>query len=182
MAEKKKAVKAADAKEGEVKAAKETGGAQRSAAWPLITIGIFATVVALAFVIICWWVIAAAWHVAVPTGSHGFERSDRFGPREDRRQFERERRGIWGSYATSGVVTAIDGETVTVSGRGQQVTVKTNDDTVISGDKEELAVNDTVIVYGDEAEDESITATKIIVRNDTIRSERRGDAIRMPDA
>jgi len=139
--------------------------------WPLITIAVFAGIVTVALVIVSWVVIASSlsdqrgrMHVGVngSSGAPSFEgrQGTGYGGRGGMR-------GGMTMNTTQGVVTAINGDTITVSGRGKQVTVKKTDDTVISGDSESLAVNDTVIVIGDTEDDDSITATRIIIRNGT---------------
>ena len=79
-----------------------------------------------------------------------------------------ERSGGRGSFMTpaaSGVITAIDGDIITVAGGGKRVTVKKTANTVISGDEGNIAVNDTVIVTGTTSDDGMVTATRIVVRN-----------------
>lgn len=82
------------------------------------------------------------------------------------------------SFAAQGVITAINGDTITVSGGGKQVTVKKTDSTTVSGDETSIAVNDTVAVVGATNSDGTITATRIIVRNESFFG---ADATNSPD-
>lgn len=157
----------------------------RPAPWPMTTVGIFVAIIIAAFVVMCWWAILFALQVAKPVVSSENDRTGRWALGNERRESGwNERRSARGAVAVSGVVTAIDGSTVTVSGRGEQVTVRQNDDTVVGGDANELAVNDTVIVFGDTEADGSVTAQRILVRNKGMseRMERSGDMIHRPDA
>ena len=131
--------------------------------WPLITIGVFVTVLVLAFFTVGWLGFASLHKQASRTGGYSMQRGDM----NTRDHFGSRYRG--GGYArsaaASGVVTKIDGDTVTIAGYGKQVTVKKTDSTVVSGDKSDLAVNDSVAVYGTTASDGTVTATRILVRN-----------------
>lgn len=69
--------------------------------------------------------------------------------------------------AVQGVVTSIKGDKIMIAGHGKKVTVKKTDSTVISGDEDTLAVNDSVSVVGSTASDGTVTATRIIVQNST---------------
>lgn len=184
MTERKKSVETDGTKEGEV-IGETLQTNRKTAPWPLITIGVFAVVVMVAFLVVCWWAIAAALHTAMPSGPRGGDMPSRFGYGNDAGGFERrERRELWNAAEASGVVTKINGDTITISGRGKQVTITRTDDTVVGGDKEEVAVNDTVLVYGDTEDDGSVTASRIVVRNQVIMEEdaRSGHMIRKPDA
>lgn len=145
--------------------------------WPLITIGVFVTVVLLAISMIGWVFVASLTHGFASNAEreYGTMRPERgFGYNEDR-MYGRDdsgRRGGLGLSVANGVVTKIDGDTITVSGQGKQVAVTKTDDTIISGNKQSLAVNDTVIVMGDTEEDDSVTATRIIVRNESLEGGR----------
>jgi len=144
---------------------KETNAVAGNPPWPLITIGVFATVVILAMFVVIWLAVAAVVHdkqrdTAVDEpGWHMTRDNGRFG------WHGRSSVGL-GERAAQGVVTAINGDTVTVSGSGKQVTVKKTSSTVISGDKNDIAVNDTVVVFGDKADDGTVTAKRIVVRNE----------------
>lgn len=184
MAERNKSTKSENVQEGEVVGdTKETK--RRAAPWPVLTIGIFAAILFVAFIIICWWAIVFAWHAATPSGSRAEDMPGLYGyGGDDRRLDWGDRRELWNAADASGVVTAVNGDTITVSGRGEQVTVKKTQDTVIRGDKEEVAVNDTVLVYGETEDDGSITAARILIRNESMMDEgsRSGHMIRKPDA
>jgi hypothetical protein len=129
--------------------------------WPLITIGAVASVVVLALLITTWLVVANH-HAQMAHASHAQYGLNRGGSEF----FPREQRGFrLGRSVASGVVTAVNGNTLTVSGGGQQVTVKKTDSTTVSGDKTDAAVNDTVLIFGDKASDGTITATRILINN-----------------
>ena len=180
MTERKKSVETDGTKEGEV-IGETLQTNRKTAPWPLVTVGVFAVVVMVAFLVVCWWAIAAA----MPSGPHASDMPGRFGYGNDDSGFERrERRELWNAAEASGVVTKINGDTITISGRGKQLTITRTDDTVVGGDKEEVAVNDTVLVYGDTEDDGSVTASRIVVRNEIIMEEdaRSGHMIRKPDA
>lgn len=153
--------------------------------WPLITVGVFITVVMAAIALVGWvWMSRALDHVASRPGTSVFGSQDR-----DRggRSFDRDDgRGFGGmrgfsSTIASGVVTKIDGDTITIAGQGEQVTVKRTDDTIISGDETSLAVNDSVIVMGETDDDDTMTATHIIVQNDGFMRRGLREASQTPD-
>ena len=138
--------------------------------WPLITIGVVVTVVVLAIGGL-WWLKFATLHTSSNRAAPTYGYSDRSQSRNDARGSMpgRGRGGI--SRATaSGVVTAINGDTITIAGSGKQVTVKKTSDTIISGDESTIAVNDTVLVYGSTADDGTVTATRIMIRNSNLSS------------
>ena len=62
---------------------------------------------------------------------------------------------------TQGVVTAVNGDSITVAGGGKTQVIKTNGDTTYM-DNEKPAVNDTVVIVGTKDGD-TITATEIRV-------------------
>lgn len=64
---------------------------------------------------------------------------------------------------TEGVVTAVNGDSITVAGGGKTQTIKTNSSTTYANDMKP-AVNDTVVVVGTKDGD-TITATQISVYN-----------------
>jgi hypothetical protein len=64
----------------------------------------------------------------------------------------------------SGVVTAVNGDMITVSGNGKQVTVTKNSSTVIRGTASSVAVNDTVSITG-VTTNGTFTATTITIYN-----------------
>lgn len=165
MAEQKQPKK--DAEEGEVVGESTTVTSKSTPPWPAITISVFAGVVVLALLIAGWvWVSAAVHKVAT---NREFGETSRM---VDRNQDVRGdsvpgQRGIWGMMtpAASGVIIKIEGDTLTVAGQGKQVVVKQTDSTIVSGDKSDLAVNDTVIVIGETNDDDTVAATRIVVRN-----------------
>lgn len=144
--------------------------------WPLISIGIFATVVMLAFVIVGWTLVASTTHPRTAVGIGNDDLPGHYQP--EGRMYHRgggmfgdKGNDIFAMNITHGVVTAINGDTLTVSGNGKQVTVKKTSSTVIGGDKPAVSVNDTVIIIGDTESDESVTAMRIIIRNDSFMDE-----------
>lgn len=149
-------------------------GVKASPPWPLITIGVVATVVVVA-VVIGGWAFVVGHERGVATsqtrtlGRYGMMNGQGNGGQYGGSQYFNRggfrRGGALQSSAASGVVTAINGDTITVSGQGKQVTVKKSDSTTISGDETSVAVNDTVVVYGTTNSDGSITATRIVIRN-----------------
>ena len=64
---------------------------------------------------------------------------------------------------TQGVVTKVDGDTITVAGGGKTQTIKTDASTTYSDDTKP-AVNDTVVIVGTKDSD-TITATQVAVYN-----------------
>jgi hypothetical protein len=64
---------------------------------------------------------------------------------------------------TEGVVTAVNGDSITVAGGGKTQTIKTNSSTTYADDVKPV-VNDTVVVVGTKDGD-TITATQISVYN-----------------
>ena len=153
-----------------------------AAPWPFITIGVFVSVVVLAVVVVAWAGMAVLLHTTMDETT-GYERYDRGGYSNDGNLRERTPGGMRGmsSVVASGVVTAIDGDAITVSGRGEQVKVTKFGDTFIGGDKANLEVNDTVIVTGDVKEDGSVTATRIIIRNQAPTERTYDSPRRMPN-
>lgn len=133
--------------------------------WPLITVGVVASVVLFA-------VGAAAWlGVAMHNGKDRGFIAIRHGGVHDwggfhsppEREELRERRPS--ADITRGVVTAIDGDLLTVSGGGKQVKVSRTTETAVRGDKEDVAVNDTVLIIGQNADDGTMAAKCIMVQN-----------------
>jgi hypothetical protein len=142
--------------------------------WPFITVGVFASVVVAALFVTGGLIMA---------GHHRDHHVDGFGPfgakeRMSRMSSHHEAFGgrMHMTPAVHGVVTAISGDILTVSGGGTQVNVERSSDTDIKGDKTDVAVNDTVIIYGTKDGD-TVSATKILVRNQDLKDrmmERRG--------
>lgn len=156
----------------EVQAPAEATATKATPPWPIITIGAFAGVILLAIIVVSWIAVASVVTNHRDRTQIGMNGSSFGAP-----SFEERREGGFGGRGgmrggmtmnvTKGVVTAINGDTITVSGQGKQVTVKKTDDTVISGDGKSVAVNDTVIVIGDAEDDDTVTATRIVIRNGT---------------
>lgn len=139
--------------------------------WPLITIGVFATIIVVALIALAASALLhdrrATDQVTSRSGHMGMNNSD-FGSRGGSTNRPDGMSGGRGSFMTptaSGVITAINGDTITVAGGGKQVTVKKTSTTVISGDETAIAVNDTVVVMGTKNSDGSVTATRIMIRN-----------------
>ncbi|MDB5176798.1 MAG: hypothetical protein JWN75_466 [Candidatus Saccharibacteria bacterium] len=135
--------------------------------WALIAMGIVGTVVVLALVIGGWAFIRSRAEDSIANRFGDLSQNGQVGGRQGFRNGGGMRGGggMIGIGATRGVVTAINGDTLTVSGGGKQVTVKKTSTTTISGDKTSVAVNDTVVVAGDTASDGTVTATQIMIRN-----------------
>ena len=154
--------------------------------WPLITVGIFGTVLLLAAIAMAWLQFVGMHRTASHMGlDQGYsQRSQHFGY-GDRDYSRGGQRGMVARPAATGVVTAVNGDTVTVSGGGKQVTVKTSSMTRITGDETDIAVNDTVVVYGTKNDDGSIAATRIMVRNGATLDDAtfdEQDAVQIPSA
>ena len=158
-----------DDKDSEVaeKTSKAVEAVKSPTPWPLITVGVFASVVGLAIVLL----VCSAFlnHQASNRGMA----NERFGMNDGdapgRMYSHRENRSDNWQTSVSivrGVVTAIDGDTLTVSGGGDQVQVKRTSSTVVGGDEMDVAVNDTVVVASEKADDGSMTAIRIMIRND----------------
>lgn len=128
-----------------------------------------------------WWIIggvtaglaviglicALAWGKAhhVSVGDGGFER--RFG--YDRRDPDRLERGMTrDSYASdsshvSGVVTAINGTSLTIAGNGTTRQITTTGTTTYYGAAQPVKVNDSVTISGTTSGD-TFTANRIMIR------------------
>ncbi|MCA9327768.1 hypothetical protein KDA14_04535 [Candidatus Saccharibacteria bacterium] len=133
--------------------------------WPLITVGVVASVVILAVGAAAW--LGVVMHngndrsfIAIRHG--GIHDWGGFHSSPDREEF-RERRP--NADITRGVVTAIDGDMLTISGGGKQVKVSRTTETAVRGDKEDVAVNDTVLIIGQNTDNGTMTAKCIMVQN-----------------
>ncbi|MFZ2544784.1 MAG: DUF5666 domain-containing protein [Candidatus Saccharimonadales bacterium] len=141
-----------------------------STPWPLITVGAVTLIVVLALIATSWLMIAVHSSNVMSRNDAMFGRT--LQQNGDGRVFSRGgdnfggRRGF-AEGATKGVITAIDGNTLTVSGNGKQVTVKKTSSTVVGGNNTTLAINDSVIIIGNAGDDGVITATHIMVHNQT---------------
>lgn|GEM_PF-5253986 len=154
--------------------------------WPLITIGVVATVVVMAVAVGGWlFIVGRANGNGTTTrtsrlGAYGFNQQSQGGNSNGNSYFGNGnggfggggyRRGSAEQAAADGVITAVNGQTLTVSGQGKQVTVTETNSTVVSGDASSVAVNDTVLVYGTTNSDGSVTATRIVIRNNASASD-----------
>lgn len=63
----------------------------------------------------------------------------------------------------AGVITAVDGATLTVAGNGTSTKVTTSDATIYSGDDSTAKVNDTVMVLGNKTDDGTVAASRIVI-------------------
>ncbi len=144
----------------------------QKAPWPLITIGIFVSVIVIALIVLAATILFRDHRTANSQSTMGMDRMNMndgdFGSRRGSTSRPGSTSGGRGSFMTpaaNGVITAINGDTITVAGGGKQVTVKKTTSTIISGSKSAIAVNDTVIVIGTTESDGSVTATRIMIRN-----------------
>ena len=65
------------------------------------------------------------------------------------------------STRVAGVITAVDGTTLTVAGDGTTTKVVVNDSTTYAGSSKPAAVNDTIVALGTKASDGTFTATSV---------------------
>jgi hypothetical protein len=128
--------------------------------WSYVTVGVFGTVVVLATIIMGLHVFAVHRPDHEAMGMKQFVLQER-----GERMFGHSRAHVAKHDVVQGVITQVEGDTLTVSGNGTQVTVKRSASTVVGGDKADVAVNDTVLVVGDKASDGSVSAAKIVVMN-----------------
>lgn len=68
-----------------------------------------------------------------------------------------------GTTRLNGVVTAVDGSTITVAGNGTTTKVVVNDTTTYTGDDKPAVVNDTIMVVGTKDGD-TLTATRVVIQ------------------
>ncbi len=148
--------------EGEVTAKKV------SPPWPVITVAVFISVLLLALAAVSWlWVQGAVTSNVRDMQSRLPAQERQFGyDTEERHERWYGGFGNMTAPAASGVVTKIDGDTLTVAGYGKAISVKTTDETIVSGDGDTVEVNDTVVVTGDTDDDGTVTATRVIIRNE----------------
>lgn len=149
---------------GEDNGEKATGG---TPPWPLATISVFGVIVLLAIFVVGWWMVAGFVRDIQDEPTHDVRGQQR---QWDSERFDRHGHSPlfrYGERVAQGVVTAIDGDVITVSGSGKQVTVKKTSNTVVSGDKNDISINDTVVVFGDTEEDGSVVAKRIVVQNES---------------
>jgi hypothetical protein len=132
--------------------------------WQLVAIGVLGTVLLLALFVAGMRIVAGLHHArTVPQMGRMTEPGQRGGSHFDRHEGFGGRTHVDGAVA--GVITAIDGDTLTIGGGGKQVKVKKTDSTKVGGDKTDVAVNDTVVILGDKDSDGNVSAVRIIVRN-----------------
>lgn len=129
--------------------------------WPLITVGVVGSIVLLAIIVGVWWAVAMHHAKQRMTGFRRSGQSDQQVPLYSRHGM----RGGRMMAAARGVVTAVNNDSITVSGYGKEVTIKRDSNTTVTGDKTDVAVNDTVTVYGRTNSDGSVVASRIVVRN-----------------
>jgi hypothetical protein len=134
--------------------------------WPLITIGVFGSVVLVAVIIGGLMFVRAHHEQELTTRPGMMGQLDQNGGQQLFNRGGTRRGGMMQSAAANGVVTTITGDTITVAGQGKTVTVKKSSTTTIGGDKTDIAVNDSVIVFGTANSDGSVNATRIDVRNE----------------
>lgn len=172
MAEGKDPKEQEKVQDGEIVEANGAVNAKSSPPWPIITVSVFITVVLFALFAAGWAWVGNVVHLTAANENTRMSR-------DAQREYSDEMPGSRGSLpyegrrgamtaAASGVIVKIDGDTVTVAGQGKQVIVKTTDDTIVSGDESDLAVNDTVIVIGDTEDDDTVVAKRFVVRNEPI--------------
>ena len=144
----------------------------QKAPWPLITIGIFVSVIVIALIVLAATIVFRDHRMANSQGIMDMDsmsmNDNDFGPHRgstNRSGSASRGHGSFMTPAANGVITAINGDTITVAGGGRQVTVKKTTSTSIGGSKSAVAVNDTVIVIGTTESDGSVTATRIMIRN-----------------
>lgn len=140
--------------------------------WPLIVVGVIATVLIIAVVAVGWLQLESLHRTTRVASRYGMQQNDpNFGTNSGNQGgyycSGGSMRGRMTRPTLTGVVTAVTDSTVTVSGNGKQVTVDKTSSTTVSGDSTTIAVNDTVLVYGTTASDGTVTATRIVVRNGT---------------
>lgn len=182
-----KDTKTTDAQEVREREHTEVAAVKKQTPWPLITVGIFGTVLLLAAVAMAWLQLVGMHRSSVRTSpDYGYsqQHSQQYG--SGGRDYSRGgQRGSAARPVATGVVTAVSGDSITVSGGGKQVTVKTSSATRITGDETDVAVNDTVVVYGTKNDDGSIAATRIVVRNSAVLDDATfddQDTVQIPSA
>ena len=65
------------------------------------------------------------------------------------------------STRVMGVVTAVDGDTITVAGNGATTKVTVNDNTTYSGDDKPAKVNDTIMAFGARDSSDNLVASTV---------------------
>ena len=149
-------------------ASNEAAPAKSSPPWLLIAMATFASVVTLVFMLLIIMMFVADH--ARQQGMRSYDSYSGHGGSSSYRQPDDNYGGYgkrFSADAARGVVTNIDGDTLTISGGGKQIKVKRTNDTIINGDKEDVSVNDTVIVIGQKDDEGIFTAKAIIIRNGT---------------
>lgn len=148
----------------------EVKAAKKVTPWPLITIGVFGTVLIMAAVAMAWLqFFSISKSIANDSEVYQEQRGSIFDDGQTEREFDGLGRG--GEYSRAmavGVVSQLKGDDVTVIGGGKEVAVTMTDTTRVSGTESDLAVNDSVVIFGTKNDDDSITATRIVVRNDSL--------------
>ncbi len=134
---------------------------KQSQQWPYVTMGVVGALVVLALAISIGHAIAVHRSADRHVGKFGLSEM-RPG---DKRVFLHESGHDDSNRIVHGVVTAINSDTLTVSGGGNQVSVKRSSETAVKGDKAEVAVNDTVAIVGEKNSDGVVEADVIVIRN-----------------
>lgn len=141
---------------------------RRATPWPAITMGIVGTVFILAAIATAWlYFFSVSNQVSYEAQAYSEQRDQYY---EDE-PYLREYGDRHGQVVASGVVSEISGDTLTVIGGGDKVSVKQSRATRIVGDESAVAVNDTVLIFGSQNEDGSVSATRIMVRNNLPQDE-----------
>lgn len=125
-----------------------------------------------------WWIFGTLLSVvvlifilgAVKHAMYAYSDNVRFGKRDvhmmDRRDMRESMRDSYREKSSttlvSGVVTVIDGNTLTVAGSGTTKQVKTTDTTEYYGAAQQVKVNDSVRIIGT-TEGEAFTATRVMI-------------------
>jgi hypothetical protein len=128
------------------------------ASWPMVTIGIFATIIGLAIIAVAWIMIALA--SSYVTNSQNTKDSWMLHDDSTDTSESSDTRDM-----IRGVVTDFEGDFLTVRGDGREVIVLVTDDVTVSGSKRTVAINDTVVMYGSEYDDGTFEAEHIVIRN-----------------
>lgn len=142
--------------------------AQRATPWPAITLGIVGTVFILAAIATAWlYFFSLSNEVSYEAQTYSEQRDQYY----DDEPYLREYGDRRGQPVASGVVSEISGDTLTVIGGGDKVSVKQSNATRIVGDESTVAINDTVLIFGSQNDDGSVSATRIVIRNNLLQDE-----------
>ena len=102
-------------------------------------------------------------------GERGYMRneyaSNRFGSYNDGRSggmYRMDKYDTSSSSRVSGVVTAVDNETITVAGNGLTKKIKITSSTQFNGDTKPAKINDSIVAFG-ALDNDTLTATSVIL-------------------